>query len=197
MEYSDVFKMDAMPGRLESLTNSCADFEPTTREKRTHCTCISSNKRSRTNYTPKMRLLANNSTIFLAILAMLLLKPPGLADAAHLSEYDICLRGEYFEDYALKGGSKAGDYIKLGSVTDFTDCAELCCKHRQCKMALLLRTSCFRVDCYKGEPHRCQRISAKRSKFKPKLFIRGEVERPLKSKYELGLSCFILEYFMN
>eukprot|EP00794_Sanderia_malayensis_P012057 gene12057-13300_t len=112
----------------------------------------------------------------------ILLCPLGLsfANAKHLTDEEICLRGEYFEDYALKGGTRAGDYINLGTVTTLDDCAALCCQRRRCKMALVVKTRCFQVDCYAGEPHKCKRISAKHSKFKPKLFIRGEVEKPMK-----------------
>ena len=160
------------------------DFERFGSSKKVNCTCESSRKMRNTNNCA--RFISNLKISLVTFIAMaLLLRPPGmgLASAEGLTEYELCRRGEYFEDYALKGGSKAGTYIKLhGTVRTFDDCVDLCCRDKDCKMALMLKHSCFRVDCRKGEPHRCERISARRSRFNPKLFIRGEVERPMKGK---------------
>lgn len=147
-----------------------------------NCTCRSS--RMLKNRSRLTRFLSNFKISFVTFIAIaMLVRPPGmgLATAERLSESELCRRGEYFEDYALEGGSKAGKYIKLhGVAKTLDDCADLCCQNRDCKMALMLKHSCFRVDCKKGDPHRCKRIFAGGSRFKPKLFIRGEVEKPMK-----------------
>ena len=154
------------------------------------CTCRS--PRNFTNASMLTRLLSNFRISFVTFIAIaLLVRPPGigLANAERLSEAELCRRGEYYEDYALEGGSKAGTYTKLhGVAKTFDDCVDLCCKDKNCKMALMLKHSCFRVDCKNGEPHRCKRIYAGGSRFKPKLFIRGEVEKPMKGMSLLNVS---------
>lgn len=158
------------------------------RTDRVNCTCETTRKMKKRSY--RISFVSNLKLSLMTFVAVaLLVRPPGsgLALAGSLNEYELCRRGEYYEDYALKGGSKAGTYIKLhGSVRTFDDCVDLCCQDKDCRMALMLRHSCFRVDCRKGEPHRCERISARRSRFNPKLFIRGEVERPMKGMLSLS-----------
>lgn len=174
-----------------SISTGKMDFHHETDDlpplNKVNCTCRSLKKTRNTQiYTRLISKLKLSLLTFMAI--ALLVRPPGygLVNAESLSDYELCRRGEYFEDYALKGGSKAGTYIKLhGVVRTFDDCVDLCCQDKDCKMALMLKHSCFRVDCKKGEPHRCERVSARRSRFNPKLFIRGEVERPMKGNLEI------------
>lgn len=159
------------------------------------CTCRASRKLK--NASSCTRFISNMKISLVTFIAIaLLVRPPGFCEAAakKLSNHELCRRGEYYEDFALKGGSKAGTYIKLhGAVRTFDECADLCCRDEDCKMALMLKHSCFRVDCRKGDPHLCERISAKRSRFNPKLFIRGEVEKPMKvAKSGSGLDRAIL-----
>ena len=177
--------MDACCGRRAEMRNLDEDSCDSKRRKTAHCTCLSSKKRNRFVSSCSVWLMSNLSVLTLTLILASLVQPPGLmfAKAEQLSEVELCKRGEYFEDYALKGGSKAGKYIKLGKpVYSFDDCVELCCQDKDCKMALMLKRSCFRVDCHKGDPYQCERISARRSKFNPKLFIRGVVEKPLKGR---------------
>ena len=174
-------------GKLTNNIEFYGENEDTEHPNRTYCTCLSSKKNLRTITAAKVRLMSNISFITLTILA-LLLRPPGtgLASGRRLSSFELCRSGEYYEDYALKGAKKAGNYTSLGMVETFDDCVDLCCEDKHCTMALMLRHSCFRVDCLKGNPHRCERISARRSKYNPKLFIRGGVDKPMKSKYIFG-----------
>ena len=103
------------------------------------------------------------------------------------SKYEICLNGEYLKDYTVYDGRDAGEYINLGEVDSFTECAELCCQDSKCYLALMLTSplsgdkNCFKINCYAEET--CKPKSAKHSKYNPHLFKRGsDAEKPVKGR---------------
>ena len=115
-------------------------------------------------------------------------KPPDDTDDSETEgslskkDYKICKTGLKLPGYSLKGGTKAGEYINLGSVNFFDECIDLCCKESDCQVAVMLthkeQQKCFKVVCYDPDNESCQPVHATRQKEKyhPYLFLRGENE---------------------
>ena len=76
---------------------------------------------------------------------------------------------------ALRGGTKAGEYVKLGTMHSISQCQLECCRKNNCKLAILLTSpktgskTCFQINCYDPKSYDCQPVFSN-SKFSPILF---------------------------
>ena len=150
-----------------------------------HCTCQRLERRRNSRTSSRNMKLVCIFTAYI-IISCLVWRTDALT-RTETERYELCIKGNRFEGFAPKGGTKAGKYHRLGKVESFEECINLCCWKRNCKMALMLRTSCFQVDCKPNDGERtqlCKPVAARHSKYNPKLFIRGEIGRPSKGRYQ-------------
>ena len=61
---------------------------------------------------------------------------------------DVCLFSRVAYGQTIVGGSHAGEVIDLGQLVDPRDCAEKCCQHDNCEVAMIRDDKCFAVDCF-------------------------------------------------
>lgn len=110
-------------------------------------------------------------------------KPPDNAvdskNSFFQNDYKTCKKGLKLPGYSLNGGTKAGDYINLGSVNIFDECIDLCCQESDCEIAVMLthkkQQKCFKVVCFKVDSDLCKPVHAtkQKEKYHPYLFFRG------------------------
>lgn len=61
---------------------------------------------------------------------------------------DSCLFSRVAYGQTIVGGSHAGEMIDLGKLVDPRDCAEKCCQHDNCEVAMVRDNKCFAIDCF-------------------------------------------------
>lgn len=61
---------------------------------------------------------------------------------------DSCLFSRVMYGHTIVGGSHAGEIIDLGNLVDIRDCAEKCCQHDNCEVAMVKGGKCFAIDCF-------------------------------------------------
>ena len=105
-------------------------------------------------------------------------------------DYRTCVQsGEYLRGFTLEGGTKAGNFTRLGDADTLSECASMCCMQRSCQQALLLTQpetgykTCFQVVC--TEFSSCKAISDRESSYNPQLFRKGSTSSHQKGIFKI------------
>lgn len=61
---------------------------------------------------------------------------------------DKCVFSRVAYNQTIVGGDHAGEIIDLGKLVNTRDCAEKCCQHDNCEVAVIRNNKCFAVDCF-------------------------------------------------
>ena len=64
------------------------------------------------------------------------------------NEVDKCVYSRVAYNQTIVGGNQAGEIIDLGKLIDVRDCAEKCCQHENCEVAVIKDQKCFAIDCF-------------------------------------------------
>lgn len=62
--------------------------------------------------------------------------------------WDLCVFSRVAYNQTIVGGYHAGEIIDLGKLTSTRDCAEKCCQHENCEVAMVREDKCYAVDCF-------------------------------------------------
>ena len=62
-----------------------------------------------------------------------------------------CNYGRLYHHVTLVGGLRAGVFTRLAENTDMDECAWKCCARRSCDAAILMRSTCFGLQCSSSE----------------------------------------------
>lgn len=62
-----------------------------------------------------------------------------------------CTRSKLYRHVTVVGGLQAGNFTRLVEFTDMDDCAQRCCAERSCDVAILMRNTCFGLQCSSPE----------------------------------------------
>ena len=61
---------------------------------------------------------------------------------------DKCVLSRVAYNQTIVGGLQAGEIIDLGKLVDIRDCADKCCQHENCEVAVVRDNKCFAIDCF-------------------------------------------------
>ena len=61
---------------------------------------------------------------------------------------DNCVISRVAYNQSIVGGLQAGEIIDLGKLVDVRDCADKCCQHENCEVAVVRDNKCYAIDCF-------------------------------------------------
>lgn len=65
-----------------------------------------------------------------------------------LPDGDNCVLSRVAYNQTIIGGLQAGELIDLGKLVDARDCADKCCQHENCEVAVIRNDKCYAIDCF-------------------------------------------------
>ena len=77
-----------------------------------------------------------------------------------------CTHSKLYRHVTLVGGLRAGNFTRMVELTNMNECVRRCCSERSCDVAILLRDTCFALQCSSPElcsarPSRLRNFSLK------------------------------------
>ena len=63
----------------------------------------------------------------------------------------FCELSEVFSHVTLKGGLNAGQFRRLAEYSTIKECARKCCASKTCDVAIVMKETCFELQCYSKE----------------------------------------------
>lgn len=78
-----------------------------------------------------------------------------------------CTHSRLYRHVTLIGGLRAGNFTRLAEFADMDECARKCCAQRSCNVAILMRDTCFGLQC--SSPELCSTRPARLRNFSLKI----------------------------
>ncbi|XP_078381846.1 uncharacterized protein LOC144664603 isoform X2 [Oculina patagonica] len=78
-----------------------------------------------------------------------------------------CTHSSLYRHVTLTGGLRAGNFTRLAEFVDMDECARKCCARRSCDVAILMRDTCFGLQC--STPELCSTRPAQLRNFSLKI----------------------------
>ena len=94
-----------------------------------------------------------------------------------------CTHSKLYRHVTLVGGLRAGNFTRMAEFTNMDECTRRCCAERSCDVAILMRGSCFGLQC--SSPELCNAKPARLKNFSLKMIYMYREES--KGMFELGI----------